>query len=312
MPTVSYRILVIFLCFVACTTPSQREADIARVRAHLSRVEVELAARDVSHLTSDQREQRATLLARLHDYTEAERYPSNDVVLYRTPIFIDDQGVRCAMAYLIESTGDAALVERIARTEDYAYIADLANDPELEQWLVDHGISLAEAAQIQPGYSNATAVSWVPTVSIVTGAQAGALLVKADSANAWLPAGVRVGARRLNRSRSPCDQCVYQTTAFFAEYQYLAVPGTGHADQLGLFVQRDLNSQAQDHQRYLVAGALFSAGTGPLHDGVGAEAGYGMSLRRRDVPVFGELIAAALTAPGGASIRVGLDVGLVW
>jgi hypothetical protein len=42
------------------------------------------------------------------------------------PYFIDARGVRCAMAQLIELAGGAALVHRIARTRNNAYVRELA------------------------------------------------------------------------------------------------------------------------------------------------------------------------------------------
>jgi hypothetical protein len=57
------------------------------------------------------------------------------------------------MAYLIERSGEGALVSRLARTRNQAYVRDLAGDPALAAWLNRNGLTLDEAARIQPEYS---------------------------------------------------------------------------------------------------------------------------------------------------------------
>jgi hypothetical protein len=56
------------------------------------------------------------------------------------------------VAYLIERSGRPDLVDRIALTQNNAYIAELADDPDLRLWLDSVGLSVAEAARIQPTY----------------------------------------------------------------------------------------------------------------------------------------------------------------
>jgi hypothetical protein len=56
------------------------------------------------------------------------------------------------MAYLIERSGRRDLVHRIASTQNNAFIAELANDRELRGWLDSVGLSVTEAARIQPTY----------------------------------------------------------------------------------------------------------------------------------------------------------------
>ena len=68
------------------------------------------------------------------------------------PFFRDGHGAFCAMAYLIERSGRRDLVDRIASTRNNAFIAELANDPALRVWLDSVGLSVTEAARIQPTY----------------------------------------------------------------------------------------------------------------------------------------------------------------
>jgi len=308
-------LLILLASFTSCVAPVDRarELEITRVRAHLERAEAELAARSVDDLTVAQQRRRAFVLDALHDYIVAEQYPTNDVMPVQTPIFIDRYGARCAMAAVIEATGHRALVERIARDHVYAYIDDLRDDPELGAWLADNGISLREAARVQPGYANTTATRWLPTASVQTSAQAGTRFGDDDERQAWLSFGVRIGARRITASNSSCDRCVHTSTAVVGEYQHVRVPGTGSTEQVGLLVQYDLNDNAQDHQQYLIAGPILSIDPNTTPgDGFGAEAGLGMSLRGRRVPVFGELVVSGLSQPGGGAVHAGFSVGAVW
>ncbi|HYM79865.1 MAG TPA: hypothetical protein VEY91_00470 [Candidatus Limnocylindria bacterium] len=53
---------------------------------------------------------------------------------------------------MIERSGEAALVARIARSRNLARIRDLAGEKALVAWLDGNGLTLAEAARIQPAY----------------------------------------------------------------------------------------------------------------------------------------------------------------
>lgn len=134
--------------------PSEfRTREAARIGAHLERVEQQLRARDVTRLAPAQREARLRNLEVLHDYRVRGVFPHNhehpgEVV----PSFIDAHGTRCAMAHLIEVSGGGALVRRVAESANHARVADLASDPELIAWLDREGLTLEEAARIQPEY----------------------------------------------------------------------------------------------------------------------------------------------------------------
>ena len=69
------------------------------------------------------------------------------------PFFRDRYGALCAMAYLIERSGRGDLVDRIAISRNNAFIAELATDPALRAWLDSVGLSVSEAARIQPTYT---------------------------------------------------------------------------------------------------------------------------------------------------------------
>lgn len=137
----------------ALAAPPAAAGEVARIKNHLQIVEGELLARDVSHLTPQQRAARARHIAVLREYREAGVFPHNhDFPGERLPIFVDEHGTRCAMGYLIARSGHEDLVARIASTRNYARVPEMADDPALVAWLEEAGLSLEEAALIQPMY----------------------------------------------------------------------------------------------------------------------------------------------------------------
>lgn len=100
----------------ACATPPasdpRREQEIERVHAHLTRVEAELAERAVGELGPAQRAARTAVLANLRAYIAARIYPTNDVAVEQTPIFIDRGGVHGLRAHAIEQRDRARRVPR--------------------------------------------------------------------------------------------------------------------------------------------------------------------------------------------------------
>jgi hypothetical protein len=123
-----------------------------RLRAHFDSVLGELRAHDVSRLTIAQRASRARLTSWLAEYSSDGVFPLNDRFASARPFFRDSRGVLCAMAYLIDRSGRGDLVERIARTRNNAYIAELADDHLLIAWLDSVGLDVSEAGRIQPEY----------------------------------------------------------------------------------------------------------------------------------------------------------------
>jgi uncharacterized protein (TIGR03382 family) len=69
------------------------------------------------------------------------------------PYFIDADGTRCAMAHLMELGGAGALVAEVAGTNNNAYVAELAADDRFLAWLDAAGLTVEEAARIQPSYT---------------------------------------------------------------------------------------------------------------------------------------------------------------
>lgn len=123
-----------------------------RVARHIARAEDEARARRPRGLGVLQRAVRALLLGELASYRRAGRFPRNDVSREQTPLFVDRHGARCAMAHLLEISGERTLVEEIRTARNRARIAELADEPRLLAWLSAAGLSVFEAAAIQPEY----------------------------------------------------------------------------------------------------------------------------------------------------------------
>jgi hypothetical protein len=298
------RFVVMLLVLAGCTVDADREREIARVRTHLERVERDLQASPASPA-------RARTLADLRAYIEAEQYPTNRVSDEMTPIFIDDDGARCAMAALIEATGDTDLVERVARDHDYAYIEALAGDPALAHWLDTHGLTLAEAARIQPAYANTVAHRWVPTAGLVGSLQAG-VGGEDHGVEAVIAGGARLGVRRITKSNDACDRCVNRSTALVAEYRRSLVAGGGSTNQLGLLVEYGIDTHGADNQAYLIGGVLVSLDENAAPgSGFGGEIGAGFSFRGGARPIFVEFVATGF-ALDSAAVHGGVDFGIVW
>jgi hypothetical protein len=181
--------------------------EAVRLRAHFDSVDSELGRRDVLLLSAERRESRATLRGWLREYRDEGRFPVNDRFPDRAmPFFRDGQGALCAMAYLIGRSGRPDLVDRIASTRNNAFVAELANDAELSGWLDSVGLSLGEAARIQPSYEpvpevpedQAVKASYALTSIVVSGASFttfGINLISPSRPSAW--AGVIAGSAAI-------------------------------------------------------------------------------------------------------------------
>jgi len=142
---------------LAPSTAAFQRAVVARVQAHLARVEARLRAHPPRGLTAAQRRARAVQLDRLAAYRRAGVFPHNhDFAGRRVPYFVDAHGTRCAMAYLIETAGGRDIVRLVSATANNARVVELGAMPgigeALAAWLVTAGLTIDEAQAIQPGY----------------------------------------------------------------------------------------------------------------------------------------------------------------
>jgi hypothetical protein len=140
-----------------------RRAEAGRLRAHFDSVDRELRARDVSRLSAEQRAMRTKLISWLRDYRNAGTFPENDRFTDRAmPFFRDSRGTLCAMAYLVDRSGRTDIVDQIAKTRNNAFVRELTGNPALVAWLDASGLSVDEAARIQPTYGGGVVFVTVP------------------------------------------------------------------------------------------------------------------------------------------------------
>ncbi len=139
------------------------DSEVLRVQEHLRGAQAVLAQRELAGLTSQQRTLRALNEARLAAYLEAGEFPKNDLTQGAVPIFRDREGTLCAVGALLWESGEHDLVEHIVATRNTATVMELADEPGLARWLETQGLTLTEAARIQPTYKKV-----VPTFKVVT------------------------------------------------------------------------------------------------------------------------------------------------
>ncbi len=95
---------------------------------------------------------RRLLLDELVHYRRSGHFPRNPGTRPFAPVFVDEVGTRCAVAHLLEASGEGELVRRIAHERNHAFVSELVDEPRLRAWLAAAGLTAAEAAAIQPSY----------------------------------------------------------------------------------------------------------------------------------------------------------------
>ncbi len=134
-------------------SPPTAVSETERIQDHLSRVSSALRSRPPTHLTDQQLEARQTTLEWLDEYRAAGVFPHNHVRSdARVPVFVDPHGTPCAVGYLLLRSGQHDLVEKIVRTDNLVRVRELEGDAGVAAWLDARGLTLEEAALIQPVY----------------------------------------------------------------------------------------------------------------------------------------------------------------
>jgi len=127
--------------------------EVKLLQTHLSLVEKKLREKETSNLTAQQKENRLECLDYLNEYWNKGEFPTNHYHSKRTPYFIDEYNIACAVGYLIQRTGNMELTKRIQRENNNGYLEELATlYPEIESWRKTFGFEINELAWIQPCY----------------------------------------------------------------------------------------------------------------------------------------------------------------
>ena len=67
-------------------------------------------------------------------------------------MFVDEHGTHCAVGYLLKRSGETELIEQVVAADNNVRVMELAGSERFGDWLEDTGLTLAEAAWIQPRY----------------------------------------------------------------------------------------------------------------------------------------------------------------
>jgi hypothetical protein len=134
--------------------------DIDRISYHLNMVVNVLENNTPSGFTQSELNKRKALLKELKIYAEKKVFPTNLYHSNRTPYFIDDYGVHCAVGELIRTSGNENLALTIKAEHNYNYLADIKTEG-LTEWAKTNGFTSKELAWIQPGYPPNTKFSSV-------------------------------------------------------------------------------------------------------------------------------------------------------
>lgn len=118
---------------------------------HIQTLQAIFSKRASIHLTPAQKKARWQNLQTLARYAQLRDCPRNYYVPYRVPVFIDDEGRYCAVAYLMLHSGKKELCEAVQKNSNYIYIRQIKNQ-EFAEWQQNSGLSLDELAWIQPAY----------------------------------------------------------------------------------------------------------------------------------------------------------------
>lgn len=290
-------------------TMGTTEFERARITAHLEGALDELQCRDVSALSASQRARRKVLVRSLCEYISAGRFPQNRVCRETSPVFIDEDRNQCAVAHLLSVTGHAALAEHIAQTRNLARVAEMVDITELVTWLDDNGLSVAEAARIQPAYPVYDTVEWRPTVAVLAMASVG----ERAGFDAVVGPELRVGVRRSVASSRASGVIYNWSLALMASYRRAVTVGVGGSDRFALLLQWEPELSTHDAQWYLLAGPRFDVDEDSSPGGgVGGEIAVGLSFRRRDVPLTFEVFGEGSSVGAVRSVHGGVRVGIVY
>jgi hypothetical protein len=121
------------------------------IATHLMLVEQTLRQRSVQQLSATQKANRFKLLEELNAYWRAGKFPVNDYLTYKNPVFIDRIGTHCAVGYLMQQSGAELLARTIDAENKFVYVKNIKTNG-VSKWAFENGFTIDELAWIQPGY----------------------------------------------------------------------------------------------------------------------------------------------------------------
>ncbi len=122
-----------------------------RITAHLHRVAAFEREHQPEGLSAAVVARRSALLDKLDAYADRGRFPRNQVLPQRNPVFIDPSGTACAVGQLMIESGHEGLAKRIQDEMNLAYVHEMKR-ADVFAWAGEHGFTEDELAWIQPGY----------------------------------------------------------------------------------------------------------------------------------------------------------------
>jgi len=210
-------------------SPNKGTNEILRIQTHLSYVERILEAKVLSGLDTRQLMNREIVISLLHEYWTAGLFPSNhDFQNERRPCFIDRDGNICAVGYLIEKTVGRTMAEQINSRHQYAFILDI-NEPIVNAWASEYGLTLEECAMIQPGYGPPPAPVYesvdIKTNYGITSGIVGGINLAATISNFSHPSSVSNGVAYVGLATGAAQIVMGATNIKQTEHTYYFING---------------------------------------------------------------------------------------
>ena len=101
-------------------------------------------------------------LRRLAAYRDRGVFPLNEgQSIQPVPIFVDDHDTACAVGQLMQWSGRGDEVSSINKANNFVYVLGVSNGS-VNEWILDSGLTIEEAALIQPAYGWAFVRPGVP------------------------------------------------------------------------------------------------------------------------------------------------------
>ena len=145
--------------------------EVKAVKSHFRSVLWFLRQRRPAGLDPAQKAARALLLDELEVYAARGVFPLNTQFPgERRPTFIDEAGTRCAVAHLLDMSGEESLALEVRDRMNFAPVSEIAEDLRIGAWLEAAGFTREEIALVQPSYCSDTPSSCVCDASIAENA----------------------------------------------------------------------------------------------------------------------------------------------